>query len=146
MFVTYKASRSLSFLFYIFLINSIQLNILGLAYTFLFMQESRGRGLAENQEEKYNILSDFNNSLLTTLKHHINLKMKKMLECPSIIPLSLQFQNVNHYRKCHEKKKLGIFPQNDFSFFDIFSVKVNLASVNWIRLNFLIVLQNFNDG
>ena len=49
-------------------------------------------GLAENQDEKYNFLSDFHNLLLTTLKHHINLQLKK---CFKIIPEFLHF--------CHSK-------------------------------------------
>ena len=51
-------------------------------------------GLAENQDEKYNFLSDFHNLLLTTLKHHINSELKKMPHYRSFIPLFLYFQNL----------------------------------------------------
>ena len=65
--------QSVAIIIYLSLYFLNKLHILGLARTFLFRQESGAGGLAENQEEKYNFLSDFYNSLLPTLKHHINL-------------------------------------------------------------------------
>ena len=69
--------QSVSIIIHFTLYFLSKLHILGLARTFLFRQESRARGLAENQDEKYNFLSDIYNLPLRTLKHHINSKLKK---------------------------------------------------------------------
>ena len=110
---------------------------------YIFIQaESRAGGLAENQEEKYNFLFDFYNSMLTTLKHHVNFQLEKKLQNYSIIPLC-NSESTTINQECDEKTKIWDFSQNNFFFFDIFSVEVSLAFVIWTWLNFLIVFTVF---
>ena len=55
----------------------------------------------------------------------------------------MQFQIHNHHQECNEKTKIWDFSQNNFFFFDIFSVEVSLAFVIWTWLNFLNVFTKF---